>query len=152
MTCLRFPARAPAASKDAASGNTGLVPSGSARPIRLLVAEDDARVRVAIGQTIALEAGLVMVADAADAAAALTLAERTGPSVALVDVLIPDAATGLALVRTLGQRPGCAVVAMSVRGGLGQAALAAGAVAFVEKDDIDAVLDAVRAAAPPPTS
>jgi DNA-binding NarL/FixJ family response regulator len=119
------------------------------RPIRLLVADDDARVRTAIGQTIALEAGLVMVAAAADAAATLALAERTGPSVALVDVLIPDEATGLALVRSLGQRPGCAVVAMSVRGGLGQAALAAGAVAFVEKDDIDAVLDAVRAAAPP---
>jgi DNA-binding NtrC family response regulator len=118
------------------------------RPIRLLVADDDARVRTAIGQTIALEAGLVMVAVAADAAATLVLAERTGPSVALVDVLIPDEATGLALVRSLGRRPGCAVVAMSVRGGLGQAALAAGAVAFVEKDDIDAVLDAVRAAAP----
>jgi DNA-binding NtrC family response regulator len=118
------------------------------RPIRLLVADDDARVRMAIGQTIALEAGLVMVAAVAHAAAALVLAERTGPSVALVDVLIPDEATGLALIRSLGQRPGCAVVAMSVRGGLGQAALAAGAVAFVEKDDIDAVLDAVRAAAP----
>jgi hypothetical protein len=62
------------------------------------VAGDDARVRAAIGQTVALEADLVIVADAAD----------------------------------------------------GAAALAAGAVAFAEKaGDIDAVLDAVRAAAPP---
>ena len=55
----------------------------------------------AIGQTIALEAGLVVVAVTADAAAALVLAECAGPSVALVDMLIPDEATGLALVRSL---------------------------------------------------
>jgi two-component system response regulator DesR len=115
----------------------------------VLVADDDARVRAAICQTIALEADLVLVAAAADAVAALALAESAGPSVALADVLIPDEATGLALIRSLGELPGCAVVAMSVRGGLGQAALAAGAVAFVEKGgDIDAVLNAVRAAAP----
>lgn len=149
MTYLRFPARALVAGDDAASGNTGLVSSGPEGPIRLLVVEDDARVRAAIGQTIALEAGLVVVAVTADAAAALVLAECAGPSVALVDMLIPDEAAGLALVRSLGRRPGCAVVAMSVRGGLRQAALAAGAVTFVEKDDIDAVLDAIRAAAPP---
>ncbi|MGB6578834.1 MAG: response regulator [Streptosporangiaceae bacterium] len=149
MTCLRLPARAPVAGDDAALGRTGLVSYGPDSPIRLLVADDDARVRAAIGQTIALEAGLVVVAAAADAAAALVLAESAGPSVALVDVLIPDEAAGLALVRSLGRRPGCAVVAMSMRGGLRQAALAAGAVAFAEKDDIDAVLDAVRAAAPP---
>jgi len=40
-------------------------------------------------------------------------------------------------------------VAMSVRDGLRDASLAAGAVAFVEKGgDIDAILDAVRAAGP----
>jgi two-component system, NarL family, response regulator DesR len=157
MTCSRFPASAPAAGDDAALGSTGLVSYGPGRPIRLLVADDDARVRAAIGQTIALEAGLVVVAAAADAEAALVLAERTGPSVALVDVLIPDEAAGLALVHSLAQRPGslaqrpgCAVVAMSVHSGLRHAALAAGAVAFVEKaGDIDAVLATIRAAAPP---
>jgi DNA-binding NarL/FixJ family response regulator len=150
MTCPRFPARAPVAGDGPPSVGRGLVSYGPSRPIRLLVADDDARVRAAIGQTVALEADLVIVADAADGAAALALAEATGPSVALVDVLIPDEATGLALVASLCRRPGCAVVAMSVRSGLRRAALAAGAVAFAEKvGDIDAVLDAVRAAAPP---
>ena len=149
MTCSRFPPSAPAAGDDPTLDSTGLVSCGPGRPIRLLVADDDARVRAAIGQTIALEVGLVVVADAAGAMAAMALAERTGPAVALVDMLIPDEAAGLALVRSLAQRPGCAVVAMSVRGGLRRAALAAGAVAFVEKaGDIDAVLDTVRAAAP----
>jgi DNA-binding NarL/FixJ family response regulator len=115
-----------------------------------LVVDDDARVRAAIGQTIAGEADLILVAEAADAPAALVLVEATKPAVALADVLIPDDATGLALVRALAQRPGCAVVAMSIRGGLRLAALDAGAAAFVEKgSDIDAILDTVRAAARP---
>jgi DNA-binding NarL/FixJ family response regulator len=119
-------------------------------PIRLLVVDDDARVRAAIGRTIALEEDLVVVADAADATSALALANCTDPSVALVDVLLPDERTGLDLVRRLTSRPGCAVVAMSVRGGIRHAALAAGAVSFVEKgSDIDAILSAVRAAAAP---
>jgi DNA-binding NarL/FixJ family response regulator len=114
----------------------------------VLVIDDDLRVRAALVQTIALERDLVMVAEAADARTALALAERVDPSVAVVDVLLPDAVTGLALMTSLNLRPGCAVVAMSVRGGLRAAALAAGAVAFVEKEsDIDAILNTVRAAA-----
>jgi DNA-binding NarL/FixJ family response regulator len=126
--------------------------AASCEPIRLLVVDDDARVRAAISQTIALEKDMVMVADAADATTALVLAARADPAVALVDVLLPNDLTGLALVRGLrNQRPRCAVVAMSVRGGVREAALAAGAVAFVEKEgDIDALLGAVRTAAAPP--
>jgi DNA-binding NarL/FixJ family response regulator len=126
----------------------GLGSGGPDTRIRLLVADDDPRVLAAIGATIALAADMVMVAAAADAPAALACAERTGPWVALVDVLIPDAITGLELVAGLAREPACGVVAMSVRSGFRQAALAAGAVAFVEKSgDIDAILDAVRSAA-----
>jgi two-component system response regulator DesR len=117
------------------------------RPIRLLLADDNARVRAAISQTISLEPDLILVAGVADADTALAFAESEGPLVALVDVLLPDTATGLGLVRTLAWREGCAVVAMSARGGLRHAALTAGATAFIEKGtDIDAVLQAVRAA------
>ena len=119
-------------------------------PIRVLIVDDDPRVRAAVGHTIALELDLVLVADAADAAAALALAGSTRPSVALVDVLIPDEAAGLALVGSLSRLRSCAVVAMSMRGGLRDAVLAAGAVAFVEKSgEIDAIVNAVRAAAAP---
>jgi DNA-binding NarL/FixJ family response regulator len=114
---------------------------------RVLVVDDDPRVRSAIGQTIALEIDLVLVARAADAATALVLFEGADPSVALVDLALPDTQTGLDLVRDLALRPGCAVVAMSIYGGLRESALGAGAVRFVEKDgDIDAVLKAIRAA------
>jgi DNA-binding NarL/FixJ family response regulator len=146
----RHLAGAPVAGEKPALGMTGVVPSGSDRPIRLLVVDDDLRVRAAIGQTIALESDLVIVAEAADATTARALADRTDPSVALVDVLLPDEVTGLALVTSLNQRPGCAVVAMSVRGGVRASALAAGAAGFVEKGgDIDALLAAVRAAPAP---
>jgi two-component system response regulator DesR len=116
----------------------------------MLLADDDARVRAAIIATVALEADLILVADAASAADALALAESTDPAVALVDVVLPEVTAGLALVAALSRRPGCAVVAMSVRSGLRRAALAAGAVAFAEKaSGIDVILEAVRSAAPP---
>lgn len=147
VTCSRFPASVPVGGDDPV-GTTPLVPCQPGRPIRVLVADDDARVRAAIAQVVALEADLALVAGVADAPAALALAEAADPAVALVDVLLPDATTGLALVAALGQRPGCAVVAMSVRSDLRLAALAAGAVAFAEKaGGIDAILDAIRAAA-----
>jgi DNA-binding NtrC family response regulator len=150
MTCPPFPQIAPTTAEARRSSSAGPISESVDGVIRLLAVDDDVRVRAAISQTISLEADLVMAAAAADAAAALALAERTNPTVALVDVLLPDEVTGLALISVLSRRPGCAVVAMSVRNGLRCAALEAGAVAFVEKgSDIDAILDAVRAAAQP---
>jgi two-component system, NarL family, response regulator DesR len=115
--------------------------------IRLLVVDDDARVRTAIGQTVAFETDLVLVGEAKGCADALALAIATGPAVALVDVFLPDEETGLKTIRGLGRNPGCAVVAMSVRSTVRSAALAAGAISFIEKGDIEAVLARVRAAA-----
>jgi two-component system response regulator DesR len=144
MGCSRFSMPA----LDERSSVTGTDGTGPDAPIVVLVIDDDPRVRTALAQTIALESDLVMVAAAADPAAALAWAEHADPAVALVDVLLPDAAVGLALIRQLAARSRCTVVAMSVRGGLRTVALSAGAASFVEKsDDIDAVLDAVRAAA-----
>jgi DNA-binding NarL/FixJ family response regulator len=116
--------------------------------IEVLVIDDDSRVRTALGQTIALETDMVMVAAVADTGAALAWAEHADPFIALVDVFLPDRTTGLALIGRLARRPGCAVVAMSLRGGLRPDALAAGAASFAEKGgDIDAILAAVRAVA-----
>jgi two-component system, NarL family, response regulator DesR len=115
------------------------------RKIRVLVVDDDPRVRTAIAQTVALEADLILAAEASDATTALSMAAQTRPSVALVDVALPDSAAGLGLVRLLAHHPGCAVVAMSIHGGLREPALMAGADHFVEKNgDIEAVLTAVR--------
>ncbi|MEO6958111.1 MAG: response regulator, partial [Antricoccus sp.] len=105
--CIKY---APAAGGDPAVPTVSHDIDRSGRPIRVLVVDDDPRVRAALRRTIALEAGMVMVAAAADSASALRLAGRHNPSVAVVDVLLPEASVGLALVRHLSQRPGCAVV------------------------------------------
>jgi DNA-binding NarL/FixJ family response regulator len=118
-------------------------------PIRLLVVDDDPRVRQAVEKTVALEENMLLAGEAADASTAWSVAEQCMPTVALIDVLLPDEIRGLALIGRLSHRPGCAVVAMSVRSGLREPARAAGAVAFVEKGgDIEALLHAVRTAAP----
>jgi CheY-like chemotaxis protein len=151
VSSSRLPTRAPIAGADRSFAITRAFSHRPEQPIRLLVVDDDPRVLHAIAPTIALEPDLVLVATAADAMTALAFAEGTAPLVALVDVLVPDELTGLALVHRLARRLNCAVVAMSVRGGLRDATLAAGAVAFVEKSgDIDALLDAARAAATRP--
>jgi two-component system, NarL family, response regulator DesR len=112
----------------------------------VLIVDDDARVRLAIAQTIALEADLCLLGAIGDAAGAVTLAERTAPDVAVVDVLLPDPATGLEVIADLAAT-GCAVVAISLRGGVRDRALAAGATSFIEKSDVDGLLAHVRAAA-----
>jgi DNA-binding NarL/FixJ family response regulator len=144
MTCSSVPVRQ--------VGEDPLGPAGSPRheprlPLRLLVVDDDVRVLAAIRETIALEADLLIVGEAANAASAVVVATAVRPCVALLDTLLPDDRTGLTLVRTMS-RSVCAVVAMSVRGDLRRSALAAGATAFVEKsDDIDMLLNSVRRAA-----
>lgn len=66
-------------------------------------------------------------------------------SVALVDVLLPSAAEGVALIQTLAAR-GWRVVATSVSGAQRDATLAAGARVFVEKaPDPHALLSALTA-------
>jgi len=153
MAGSRFAVETPGKGDNPSCADQGAVPVGPApeetlRPIRLLLVDRDVRVRFAIRQTITLENDLAVVAEAADAAQALALADSTDPSVALVDLLLPDTDTGLDLVRSLSQRPGCVVVAMSGRGGMREAALAAGARALVDKSgDIDAILNTVRTCA-----
>jgi DNA-binding NarL/FixJ family response regulator len=114
--------------------------------IKLLIVDDDARVRLAIAQTVALEADLRLLGATGNAAAAASLARRTRPDVAVVDVLLPDSDAGLALIADLAGT-GCAVVAISLRGGVRKRALAAGATSFIEKSDVDGLLAHVRAAA-----
>jgi DNA-binding NarL/FixJ family response regulator len=114
--------------------------------IRLLVVDDDARVRLAVARTIALEPDLRLLGAIGPATDAVAVAQRTLPDVAIVDVLLPDAATGLALIAHLTEM-GCAVVAISLGAGVRHAALAAGAISFIEKSDVDGLLAHVRAAA-----
>jgi DNA-binding NarL/FixJ family response regulator len=118
-----------------------------AQPVRVLVAEDDPRVRAALRAFLSASPGVEVVGAAGDAAAALELARDQGPTVALVDVLLPEAADGLALLRALTRELGIPAIAISIHGGLRSAALAAGAHQFLDKDrPPDVLLAALRSA------
>lgn len=113
--------------------------------VRVLIVDDDGRVRRALRALLEAEEGLVVVGEADAPAGVLAGAEALQPAVILLDLLLPSAADGLGLLPDLARWP---VVAMSVRGGLREPALRAGARAFVEKGAVPEVLPAaLRAAA-----
>jgi len=115
------------------------------RPLAVLVVDDDPRVRASLVHLLD-EIGAVN-AIAVDADQAWRLSEMgAAADVAVVDVPGRDG-FGLRLVsRLVSMMP---VVAVGLRASVGQAALGAGAFAFVEKDgDAETLVATIRAAAP----
>jgi len=58
-------------------------------PLRVLVADDDPMIRLALSEVLEAEADLQVIAIAEDAVQAVTLAEEHGPDVAVLDVRMP---------------------------------------------------------------
>lgn len=115
---------------------------------RVLVVDDDARVRQALRALITSSEGLLLAGEASSASDALRADEDLVPDVVLLDLLLPSASDGLAVIHGLVAR-GREVVALSIRVGLRTAALEAGAAAFVEKGVTpEALLDVLRGGAP----
>jgi DNA-binding NarL/FixJ family response regulator len=121
--------------------------SDGAGKIAVFIVEGDARVRRGIRSVIELFPELVVLGEVGSARAALDFVANAPASVVIVDLQPSTADEDLQIVGTLSQQ-GCSVVAMSVRSGLGSASLAAGAVAFVEKDERGAagLVEAMHAA------
>ena len=118
-----------------------------ADPVRVLIAEDDPRVRTALRSFLAAVPDLTVVADAGSAATAMELARERAPDVALIDVLLPTAQDGLGLLRALTGEIGIPAVAMSIHSWVRGSALAAGAYQFLDKDSApELLLAALRAA------
>lgn len=116
--------------------------------VRILIAEDDPRVRIALRTFLVASEGFEVVGEAASPASALDIAREQTPAVALVDVLLPHARDGLGLLRALTGGLGIPAVAISIQGGVGSSALAAGACRFLNKDSAPELLvAALRAAA-----
>lgn len=103
--------------------------------IRVLLADDEDLIRVALAHLLELEDDIEVVAHAADGRAAVEQARRHRPDVAVVDLEMPELdgiETAAELTRA---QPGCAVVILTGRGRPMHmaAALRAGALAFVVK-------------------
>jgi DNA-binding NarL/FixJ family response regulator len=118
-----------------------------ASTLRVLVVDDDARVRRALRGLIECAPDLTVIGEAGSPRSAIRLDLDLRPDVVVLDLLLPQAPDGLEVLRQLRgrDRP---VVAISRLGELGPEAMATGAHAFLEKHgrDVDDLLDMIRAA------
>lgn len=113
-------------------------------PARILVVDNDARVRAALCALIESSPGFSVAGEASSRVGAYEADEALNPDVVVLDILLPSTEDGLELLRHLAAN-GRVVVALSIRQGLRPAAFAAGAVAFVEKyAGPDALLETLR--------
>lgn len=115
--------------------------------LRVLIVDDDARVRRALRGLIECAPDLKVVGEAGSSRSAVRLDLDLRPDVVVLDLLLPQAPDGLAVLRQLRDRDR-PVVAISRLGELGPEAMASGAHAFLEKHgrDVDDLLDMIRAA------
>jgi DNA-binding NarL/FixJ family response regulator len=124
-----------------------VTPEGGGQPVRVLIVEDDPRVRTALRWFLSTSDDFEVVGDAGCSDPALRLARDLAPSVALVDIHLPDPADGLGLLHALAGL-GVPTVAISIRGSVRSRALAAGADQFLDKYSApDLMLAALRRAA-----
>jgi DNA-binding NarL/FixJ family response regulator len=121
------------------------------QPLRVLIADGDARARSALRTFLITVSGFDVVGETDNAEAAMMMAREHAPSVALVDVLLPGVSDGLSLLRVLTSELRIPVVAISIHGGLRDSALDAGASRFLGKESAPELLVAALLAAAGPS-
>lgn len=121
-----------------------------AKPIRLLIAEDQAMIRKAFAALLAMEPDIDVVATAADGAEAVAAARAFQPDVALMDIKMPRV-DGIAATRAiLSESPRTRVIILTTyeTDDFVFDAILAGAQAYLLKDaEENEILSAIRAVA-----
>ncbi|TWX35552.1 response regulator transcription factor [Frigoribacterium sp. ACAM 257] len=122
------------------------------RPIRVLLADDEAMIRSALAALLRLEGDIEVVAECADGEQAVAAAERLHPDICLLDLEMPGldgVQVAERLRRTVTAR--CVVVTRHARPGVLRRALAAGVAGFLPKSrdakEVAAVIRRVAAGA-----
>jgi DNA-binding NarL/FixJ family response regulator len=120
---------------------------GKAPKLRVLIVDDNARVRRALRSLIECSLDLTVIGEAESTRSAERLDLQLLPDVVVLDLRLPQPMDGMRILREL-RRHGRPVVAISGSGELGPEAVVAGAHAFLEKHgrDVDDLLDMIRAA------
>jgi DNA-binding NarL/FixJ family response regulator len=117
--------------------------------IRVLIADDQILVRAGVRMLLQANSDMEVVGEADDGAEAVRLAERHLPDVILMDLRMPRVDGLEAIRRVLAARPGARIVVLTTfaEDANVYAALRAGAVGFLVKDDEpERMVDAVRRA------
>jgi DNA-binding NarL/FixJ family response regulator len=126
----------------------GTVPDDPSKEprLRVLIVDDDARVRRALRGLLECAPDLTVAGEAGSTPSAKRLDQELLPDVVVLDLLLPQAPDGMQVLRELRRRDR-PVVAICGTGGLGSQAVRAGAHAFLEKHgrDVDDLLDMIRA-------
>ncbi|MFF1540920.1 response regulator [Microbacterium sp. NPDC058269] len=115
--------------------------------IRLLIADDQALVRGALGALLELEPDLAVVGMASDGTEAVRLAEQLRPDVCLMDIQMPgmDGVEATRRIREVSEGTRILVVTTFARPGYLRSALDAGASGFIVKDTpAEELAEAVR--------
>ena len=113
--------------------------------MRILLADDQPKVRLGLRLLLEQEQGMTVVAEVADARSLMTQLEETRPDVVLLDWGLWEAAGGEQFSALRQVCPQIAVIVLSARPGAEEAALGAGADAFVSKaDPPEQLLAAIR--------
>jgi DNA-binding NarL/FixJ family response regulator len=101
---------------------------------RILIADDEHRIRKCLRTLLTMEEGLEVVGEAQDGTEVVKLAMHLHPDLVLMDVRMPlmDGAEATRVIKQ--QNPGCKIVAVSVFESEQRSALEAGADAFLLKD------------------
>ena len=114
---------------------------------RVLIVDDDPRVRAALAALITATTDLTVTGAVGTARDAWTALATRPVDLILVDVQLPHRDDGITLIQTLSRR--YLVVAMSIDGSRRASGLQAGAADFLEKNgNPDDILEALRRALP----
>jgi DNA-binding NarL/FixJ family response regulator len=107
-----------------------------AAPIRIFIADEVDRVRLAVRDLLELQPDIVVVGDTADPTTARTLIPQAQPDVVLLDAHMQGGASFSLIAAVRASNPAVPVViyAANPRPGEREAALAAGAAVFLAKD------------------
>ncbi|GAA1602918.1 response regulator transcription factor [Saccharothrix algeriensis] len=122
-------------------------PSGTARMIRVLLAEDQGMMRGALALLLGLEPDLEIVAQVGRGDEVSAAAARTSPDVALLDIEMPGMSGLDAAALLRAEAPGCRVLILTTFGRPGylRRAMDAGARGFLVKDGpVEELAEAIR--------
>lgn len=122
----------------------------SSKPLRILIADDHALVRVGLSSVLALEGDIEIVAEACDGLEAVSLSRQFQPDVALFDVRMPKMDGIEAVRRVCAEFPEAIILMLSTAELDDEVAQAeeAGARGFITKNaDAHSLVTAIRRAA-----